>query len=354
MNLSRFLAFLFVPAILLGMAPGCKQEPGKIKVAIVTNNPLEFWSYCDAGARSAAEKNGVELIFRKPSKGDVTDQMDIVKALESQGIAGMAVSVINPEEQAPDLKLLSEKMKLITMDNDAEGSGRICYIGTDNYAAGHAVGRLVRQVLPAGGTLVVFVGQESPLNARQRFWGLVDELHGVNDRKEFPNPHFDEELIGGKYKLYKKGAITDGANPEQAQVNALSALAEIGSEPNVCMIGLWAYNPPKILDAVRSEARYKHVKIVGFDEAWETLDGIINGQIYATVVQDPYKFGYQSVEVLAAEARGDTSKRVKAAIPYRIVTKDGGPKTNDNGVEIENLKAADFRDRLKQLLESVK
>jgi len=237
MNLSRLLSMLLVPAVLLGMAPGCKQESGKIKVAIVTNNPEEFWSFCDAGARKAAEKNGVELIFRKPDKGDVTVQMDIVKALESQGVAGMAVSVINPEEQAPELKLLSEKMKLVTMDNDADGSGRICYIGTDNYAAGHEVGRLVGQILPEGGTLAVFVGQASPLNARQRFWGLVDELNGKKDRTDFANPHFDG-LIGGKYKLYENGAVTDGANREQAQINAAQALAKIGSEPNVCMIGL--------------------------------------------------------------------------------------------------------------------
>ena len=35
-------------------------------------------------------------------------------------------------------------------------------------------------------------------------------------------------------------------------------------------------------------------------------------------------YGYKSVEVLAAKARGDDSKMVKEAIPYRVVTKDGG------------------------------
>jgi len=353
MKLSRVL--LVILAVVLGMVPACKSGPKKLQVAIVTNNPEEFWNFCEAGARKAAEKYDVDLIFRRP-KSDMTDQMNIIKDLENKGVAGMAVSVLKPEDQAPELKLLSEKMKLITMDNDAEGSGRICYIGTDNYAAGRAVGRLVRQVLPEGGTLAVFVGEVTPLNARQRFWGLADELNGVNDRKDSsnpPNPRFDEK-IGGKYTLYRNTAITDAGKREQAQINAQQALEKIGGEPNVCMIGLWAYNPPKILEAVRSDARYKHVKIVGFDEAFETLDGISTGEIYATVVQDPYQFGYRSVEVIAAEARGDTSKRVKDPIPYRIVTKDGGETTKDNGVEIQNLKATEFRDQLKQLLDSVK
>src|ERR1700733_10132347 len=125
MKLSRVLLVFW--AVLLGIIPACKTSSGKLKVAIITNNPEEFWSFCDAGARKAAEKYDVDLIFRRPN--DLTEQMNIIKDLENKGFAGMAVSVINPAEQAPELKLLSEKMKLITMDNDAEGSGRICYIG---------------------------------------------------------------------------------------------------------------------------------------------------------------------------------------------------------------------------------
>ncbi len=353
MKLSRN-AFFLLAALALGSVPACKWDSGnRTKVAIITNNPEEFWSYCEAGGRKAAKEFNVDLIFRKPAKGEYTEQMNIIKDLENKGVAGMAVSVINPAEQAPDLKLIAAKMKLITMDNDADGSDRICYIGTDNYAAGHAVGRLVKDVMPQGGTLAIFVGQTSPLNARQRFWGLVDELNGNKERSKFPDARFDD-TIGGKYKLYRNSAITDNANREQAQINAQQALDKIGSEPNVCMIGLWAYNPPAILEAVRSDAKFSHVKIVGFDEADETLQGIEKGQIHGSVVQDPFMFGYRSVEILAAEAHGDQSKRLDKAIPYRVITKDGGPKEKIDGVEIENLKAADFRAQLKQLVESVK
>jgi ABC-type sugar transport system substrate-binding protein len=55
------------------------------------------------------------------------------------------------------LKILAGKLKLVTMDNDADGSDRICYIGTDNYAAGRMVGRLVREVMPNGGDIAIFV-----------------------------------------------------------------------------------------------------------------------------------------------------------------------------------------------------
>ena len=42
------------------------------------------------------------------------------------------------------------------------------------------------------------------------------------------------------------------------------------------------------------------IKIVGFDEDFATLAGIAAGEIEATVVQDPFAYGYKSVEALAA------------------------------------------------------
>ena len=47
--------------------------------------------------------------------------------------------------------------------------------------------------------------------------------------------------------------------------------------------------------------------IVGFDENFQTLEGIQTGEIIGTVVQNPYKFGYESIKILAGLAKGDDS-----------------------------------------------
>ncbi len=359
MKLSRFALFL-LPAFLLGMVPACKSDSGKIKIAVVTNNPEDFWKICDAGARKAAKDFDVELIFRTPEKADVGAQMQIVKSLAEQGVAGIAVSVIDPKEQAGDLKQIAAKTKLVTMDNDADGSNRICYVGTDNYAAGREVGRLVRQVMPAGGDIAIFVGQITPINAQLRFQGVVDELTGAGAKNaegvKTTRKVGDKDIVFrqfGDYFLYSGEAITDEAKKEQALKNSKDALEILGDRDNVCMIGLWAYNPPKILEAISSKS-FSKVKVVGFDEDEVTLNAIDQGKMYATVVQDPFNFGYKSVEILAAEARGDKSKSGIKPIPYRIVTKDGGPSKTIDGVEILNLKAADFRNDLRKRLDSVK
>jgi ribose transport system substrate-binding protein len=64
-----------------------------------------------------------------------------------------------------------------------------------------------------------------------------------------------------------------------------------------------AYNPPAILSALQDAGKVNDVKIVGFDEHPETLQGISDGTIVGTIVQQPYLFGFKSVEYLSALAR---------------------------------------------------
>ena len=66
------------------------------------------------------------------------------------------------------------------------------------------------------------------------------------------------------------------------------------------------------------------IKIVAFDEADETLAGIQEGSIYATVVQQPYEFGYQAIKLMAQVLKGDKSvipANKQIIIPTLVVNK---------------------------------
>ena len=91
------------------------------------------------------------------------------------------------------------------------------------------------------------------------------------------------------------------------------------------MVGLFAYNPPQILEAVKEANKTDEIKIVGFDEEAPTLQGIIDGTIHGTTVQNPYEYGYKSVAILTALARGDKSVIPKSGfidVPARNIRKD--------------------------------
>lgn len=99
------------------------------------------------------------------------------------------------------------------------------------------------------------------------------------------------------------GIRTDEGERSRALQNAENALS---NHPDIAgMVGLWAYNPPAILQAVEARDMLDQVTIVGFDEDVRTLDAIGQGKIVGTVVQNPYGFGFRSVEYLSATIRGE-------------------------------------------------
>ena len=73
------------------------------------------------------------------------------------------------------------------------------------------------------------------------------------------------------------------------------------------LVGLWSYNGPAILNAVRDAGKIGKIKIIAFDEEDETLTGVKSGAMVATVVQQPYEFGYQAIALMAKALKGDRS-----------------------------------------------
>jgi ribose transport system substrate-binding protein len=113
-----------------------------------------------------------------------------------------------------------------------------------------------------------------------------------------------EVLEGSKVEIVD--IRTDGGDQAKARANAEDTLTKYGSDIQL-LSGLWAYNTPQIYNAVKAAGKEGTVKIVGFDEDQLTLRGISEGVIEATVVQQPFEFGYESVKALARYIEGDRS-----------------------------------------------
>jgi ribose transport system substrate-binding protein len=164
---------------------GPGDQTGKPKVAFVSNNAYEFWTFAERGANKAAAEFGVDLVFKKPSDGSAKVQREIIQDLINQGYKGIAVS---PSDSKNALKFFKDevapKVALVMTDNDlTDASARKCYIGTHNYRAGRAAGDLVKKAIPKGGEVAIFVGQMDAQNAIERRQGVLDVLAG-KDQKE--------------------------------------------------------------------------------------------------------------------------------------------------------------------------
>jgi len=308
---SRWTA-LVLPVIAGLLIAGCKPAAapagggaapagGKKKIAFVSNGVASFWTIASAGVKAAGEKMGVDTETLMPVEG-ISDQKRIIEDLLTRGIDGIAVSPIDPVNQTELLNRAAKRTKLLTHDSDAPDSDRAVYIGMDNYQAGRLCGDLVREALPNGGTIMLFIGRLEQDNAKRRRQGVIDAVLGrPSNPGNFDPP--SNVIEGNGYKIL--GTLTDQFDRAKGKANAEDALAKY---PDLsCMVGLFAYNPPLMLEALAQAKKLGAVKVVAFDEDDATLEGIQKGTVHGTVVQNPYMYGYKSVEILAELAKGNAS-----------------------------------------------
>jgi ribose transport system substrate-binding protein len=282
-----------------GTANGPKQK--KLRLAFVANTASEYWSMVNVGCVFAAKQVGdIDLEFHCPTDRTPEAQQQLLTDLVAQGLDGVAVSPIDADKQTEFLKSIASKTLLVCADSDAENSGRVCYIGSDNVAAGEKVAELLKAALPQGGKIVLLVGYPNAQNTRDRVAGIQNGLTGSNLR-----------IIETQADEHKSPI---------AQQNAQEALAK---HPDLAgLVGIYSYHGPAMLAAVRSADKAGQVKIVCFDEDADTMAGIAAGDIFGTIVQRPLVIGAQTIRRMAGYLRGDKSQLAggKVLIPVQAIT----------------------------------
>jgi len=301
-----------------GGAPG---GAAKVKLAYVTNGIDPFWNVAAAGAKAGAKEFNAEVEVLMPK--DIGDQKRMIEGLLARGIAGIAISPIDAVNQAGFIDEAAGRTNVITHDSDAPASKRLCFVGMDNYNAGRAAGKLIKEAIPEGGKIMIFVGRLEQLNAQQRRQGVIDEVLDRPAQKQDSlklDPQAGE-IKGGKYTFVS--TRTDGFDYPKAKANAEDAMT---STPDLaCMVGLFAYNAPMCLEAIKGANKIGKIKVVSFDEQDATLQGIKDGAVHGTVSQQPYQYGLQSVRILAGLARKDKSVLPANGfleVQIRVVKKD--------------------------------
>ncbi len=146
------------------------------KLAFITNSVDLFWVLAQKGCEKADGVFNTTTAVTFPSQGTVDEQKQAIEQAVNNGFDGLAISPINPENQVDMLNMAAEKMAVVCQDSDAPKSNRKFYLGTSNYLAGRAAGKLVKQAIPEGGKVMIFVGKLEVLNAQERSRGVIDEL----------------------------------------------------------------------------------------------------------------------------------------------------------------------------------
>src|SRR5258705_3956367 len=284
----KFVCLLaFVLTLLVSCASPPKPPKAVKTVAFITNTTSDFWKVARKGCDKAdAELPDVTVAFRTTNTGTTEEQNGLIRqALDRDEADAIAISPIDPAGQKNVINDAAKRALVITQDSDAPDTDRAFYLGADNRAAGRQAGELMKKALPQGGKIMVFVGKREVQNARDRFDGLKESLQGSK-----------VEIID---------LLTDDADSIRARENAYRTLKKY---PDIAgMVGLWSYNGPSIVQALRPEGKLGTIKIVCFDDERETLAAIKEGTIFGTVAQQPFEYGYQAVKTAEKILKGDRS-----------------------------------------------
>jgi ribose transport system substrate-binding protein len=327
--------------LMTGCNKGTPPKSDSLSIAFVTNQIADFWTIAEAGCRDAEKDFNVEVIVRKPAEKTAVEQKRIVEDLLTSGIDAIAISPLDADNQREWLDSIAAKVPLITHDSDAPGTNRLVYIGMDNYKAGRMCGELVKEAIPDGGNVMLFIGRMEQDNSKYRRQGVIDELLDRDRDAEYYKTQTDAwdpiegEIPGGKYEIL--GTTTDNGaeNAQQKAEDALNAYPDVDA-----MVGMFEYNPPAIHRALEKANLLGKVKLIGFDENSVTLQAIRDGQCSGTIAQDPYKYGYESVKFLTNYLQDKDDSTVQELLDRKFVDIPPRKITKENVDEFEaDLKA---------------
>lgn len=284
---SLLSGFLF--ASCMGMGSAYAQS---ISIpVIVKDTTSQYWQIVLAGAKAA----GIALHVKVPelgaqSEADISGQ---ITALENAAAENPAAIVIAPTQftalGAP-ITAVAANIKVIGIDSAANTTAWTSFLSTNNVTGG----KVAADALAAG--IRAKTGKVEGEVA------IITSLPGVGSLDQRAQG-FKEELAA-KYPGLKiiANRIADGQ--PTTGLNIMTDL--MTAHPN--LVGVFASNLIMIEGASQalSESGNKKLTLVGFDSDKNLVAALKSGIIYALIVQDPYRMGYEGVEIALKASKNET------------------------------------------------
>ncbi|MBT4483011.1 MAG: substrate-binding domain-containing protein, partial [Candidatus Latescibacteria bacterium] len=153
-------------AVMLILIQGCsgsgKKEEGITIAVIPMGTTHEFWKSIHAGAVTASQELGVDIIWKGPLKED--DREEQIQIVETFIAADVDAIVLSPIDDRALIRPVRDAKKLgiptIIFNSDLEGEFHESFVSTDNYRGGALGAELVGELLGGKGKLIHVLYQE--------------------------------------------------------------------------------------------------------------------------------------------------------------------------------------------------
>jgi ribose transport system substrate-binding protein len=257
---------------------------------IVKDTTSNYWQIVLAGARKAGKDLGVKVPeLGAQSESDINGQITI---LENAVADKPAAIVIAPTQFAALGKPIDEaakSVKIIGIDSAADSKAFTSFLTTDNVQGGRAAADALAEGVKAKtgkveGNVAIINSLPGVGSLDQRVQGFKDEL------KKYPGLKITQDKVAD-------GQATTGLNITTDLITA---------DPT--LVGIFADNLIMGQGAGQGVAENKlgsKLALVAFDSDPKLVGYLKDGTIYALIVQDPYRMGYDGVKTALAASKGE-------------------------------------------------
>ncbi|QWT19553.1 ribose ABC transporter substrate-binding protein RbsB [Bacillus sp. NP157] len=310
----RKLTFLAAAAASLLAAACSQQGPGEaapaaastggapasgkavVGLALSTqNNP--FFVELKDGAQKAADAAGVQLVV-VDAQDDPARQISSVEDLIQKHVS---VILLNPTDSSALAGAVQSAQRanipVITLDRGVDGAEVASHIASDNIAGGKMAADYLSKALGGKGNIIELQGVAGTSAARERGKGFDDEV-----------------ATTGMKVVAQQPANFDRAQGLSVSENLLQGNSDVQA--------IFAQNDEMALGAVQALAgKNKKVLVVGFDGTPDGKKAVQDGNMAATVAQQPEEIGRLGVET--AKKLVDKQPVDKSiAVPLKLLTKE--------------------------------
>ncbi|WP_343210617.1 substrate-binding domain-containing protein [Anaerolentibacter hominis] len=293
--------------------PAAADRSDETYVYVTFEKGSEYFSWVYAGFLDAAKELGVKAELQGPADADASQEARILETVTGKHPNGILVACADEDTMVSSINnALEEGIPVITCDSDCPGSDRLCYLGTDNASFGATAAEFIGGKMGGQGEVII-VTLFGSVAQEERCAGFEDYL---------------AENYPGITIVDKCNEAGDTATAESNTTAALQA------NPNVkAVFSTGGTGSAGAAAAVRT-VRKDDITVVGSDFGTATLECMEKGEIAATVVDDPYMMGYQSMLQLFAAAH--PTDVLSSTAPY------GHISTSDILFNCSLLKAEDY------------
>lgn len=286
----KMMSLMLTGALAIAGLTGCgssnqqqsSSQGGKKKIGMVIstlNNP--FFVTMKDGATKKAKELGYDLVV-VDSQNDATKERSNVDDLVQQGVSALIINATDSDAVGNSIKVANDKkIPVITVDRQANSGTVVTHIASDNVKGGKMAAEFILQQLGGKANIVELQGQPGASATRDRGKGFHEGVDGKANVKVVASQSADFD--------------------RQKGLNVMQNIMQ--STPQFDAV--FAHNDEMALGAVKA-LQGKKIIIVGFDGTDDAKKAVANGEMTATVAQQPDLMGSLAIENAVKVIKGES------------------------------------------------